>query len=309
MKAAGKEGRDKMRERARAKANARNEVRVGWGKSIKRFDPLPEPKKKDDEEESQEEDEKEQQLQLSKKQAQKAVKKKGAKDDKKDEEGPDPEKERQREQALAAVRLKQEEQQVVALKVDNNKLKSLEGLDKALEQVAGKQPIKLRWVDASHNQLPGIPTSLLRWNCLRGLVVLNLNGNNIATVKQVQSLRVFTRLSSLSLIGNPVEEVPRYRWYTIGAIASLRKLDCICITPHERDYIEQWWNEPTASGKKRRGRMPDLSINTADANSSSGKQNYIRYWDGMGKGTKAGWSPNCTGTMGTAQRSPVKKAW
>ena len=55
----------------------------------------------------------------------------------------------------------------------------------ALEQVAGKQPIRLRWLDASHNVLTRIPASLLRWNSMRGLVVLNLNGNNISSIKQV----------------------------------------------------------------------------------------------------------------------------
>lgn len=231
MKAAGKDGRDRIREKARAKAKARAEVKVGWGKSIKRFDPLPEPKK-EEEEEGKEDEEKQQQLtkhiqKQKQQQKHKAAKKKGgSKDsgDKKDDEGPDPEKERQREEAVAAVRLKQEEQQVVALKIDNNKLDSLTGLDTALEQVAGKQEIKLRWLDASHNRLPGLPSSLLRWNCLRGLVVLNLNGNNIATVKQVQNLHVFTRLSSLSLIGNPGKYIIFLSFLDILRTASVRWL-------------------------------------------------------------------------------------
>ena len=137
---------------------------------------------------------------------------------------------------------------------------------------------------------------------------------SILIVSQVQVLQVFPRLSSLSLIGNPVEEVPRYRWYTIGAISSLRKLDCSCITPHERNYIQQWWNEPTGSGKKRRGRAPPLlSLDMTGPNSPDGRKtqnNYVRYWDGIGKGNKvSAWSPNCTGTMVSAQRREVKKAW
>jgi len=97
--------------------------------------------------------------------------------------------------------------------------------------------VSLQWLDLSFNKLTRVEDALLK---LTSLKLLNLNSNKIpAKRSEIQKLAKLPGLLTLSMIGNPVEEMKQYRWFTIATVRTLRKLDSACISPAERDFSKK----------------------------------------------------------------------
>jgi hypothetical protein len=70
---------------------------------------------------------------------------------------------------------------------------------------------------------------------------LHLHGNYIYELEEVRKLGEIGTLQSLTLNGNPIEEIKGYRLYVLGMMFSkfetLRKLDTLIITKLEFDNV------------------------------------------------------------------------
>jgi Leucine-rich repeat (LRR) protein len=67
------------------------------------------------------------------------------------------------------------------------------------------------------------------------LKVLNLHGNSIAKMSEIDKLASLCNLRSLTIHGNPVEDTKGYRDYIISKIPQLEKLDFSKITKADRE--------------------------------------------------------------------------
>ncbi|GLE01818.1 hypothetical protein PINS_up010656 [Pythium insidiosum] len=126
----------------------------------------------------------------------------------------------------------------VSLRVNNNKISSLDDLDDALAMVF-EDPSKLQWLDLSGNQLSTIPaTAFAKYS---DLLTLHLHGNQLRRYADVDHLAAcLPRLHSLTLHGNPIEEKKQYRSYVIASFPQLKQLNFSSVTKGDRDKAETW---------------------------------------------------------------------
>ena len=115
----------------------------------------------------------------------------------------------------------------VGVRLNNNQLTNLDGLEGFLEAVLD-DPSELRWIDLSHNRLTRIDPVLLRYPKLS---CIYLHGNRVERLSEVDKLGALEGLTKFTLNGNPVEETKDYRMYVSAALKRLRSLDVIAITP------------------------------------------------------------------------------
>ncbi|GAB0181050.1 leucine-rich repeat-containing protein 51 [Grus japonensis] len=104
------------------------------------------------------------------------------------------------------------------------------GLPPALEQLL-VVPAQLRWLDLSFNRLTTIDPVL---TTLRALQSLQLHGNGIGSLAEVDKLGVLLRLRRLTLHGNPMEEQRGYRSYVLSLLPHLTSLDFTGVTRQDR---------------------------------------------------------------------------
>ncbi|KAM6386360.1 leucine-rich repeat-containing protein 51 isoform 2-T2 [Alca torda] len=160
-----------------------------------------------------------------------------------------------------------------ALRLNNNSLEALGGLPPTLEQLL-VTPAQLHWLDLSFNCLTDIdpvcretvpqfpwgagagvsqadgrggPQVLTTFRTLRSL---QLHGNNIGSLAEVDKLGVLPQLRRLTLHGNPMEEQRGYRSYVLSLLPHLTSLDFSGVTKQDRDDAA---NARLQHGKKWRG--------------------------------------------------------
>uniref|UniRef100_A0A7M4FH01 Leucine-rich repeat-containing protein 51 n=1 Tax=Crocodylus porosus TaxID=8502 RepID=A0A7M4FH01_CROPO len=95
-----------------------------------------------------------------------------------------------------------------AVRLNNNTLNELMDLGPTLELLL-ENPEELAWLDLSFNDLPTIDPILTTY---RNLHCLQLHGNSIQGLGEVDKLAVLPHLRSLTLHGNPIEEEKGYRY-------------------------------------------------------------------------------------------------
>jgi hypothetical protein len=120
---------------------------------------------------------------------------------------------------------------VRAIRMANNKLSSLDGLDEAVETL-GLACTDICWLDTSFNQLVDLSNAITKFSALQSLTLTNNRITKVATLNQLVKLK---NLTALHLVGNPVTDVKNYRCKIIGLLPQLIKLDSIIITKKERD--------------------------------------------------------------------------
>ena len=92
-------------------------------------------------------------------------------------------------------------------------------------------------------------TSLSAFKNMKHLKELYLRKNQIADIKEIEGLRLCTNLKILTLIENPITEIPNYRQTIRESLPQLRKLDDITIgDPPPQQQIEK---KPSRDIKKR----------------------------------------------------------
>ncbi|XP_014813218.1 PREDICTED: leucine-rich repeat-containing protein 51, partial [Calidris pugnax] len=136
-----------------------------------------------------------------------------------------------------------------ALRLNNNNLGDLGGLTPTLEKLL-VPPTQLRWLDLSFNCLTTIDPVL---TTLRALRSLQLHGNDIRSLAEVDKLGVLPHLRRLTLHGNPMEEQRGYRSYVLSLLPHLTTLDFSGVTKQELEDVAITTTTRLRHGKKKRG--------------------------------------------------------
>lgn len=123
-----------------------------------------------------------------------------------------------------------------ALRLNNNTLTDLHGFRDITAKLLS-EPDHLRWIDLSFNYLPNIDPVLTTF---RHLSALNLHGNSISDLSEVDKLGALPNLKSLTLHGNPIEAEPGYRSYVLSLLPNLKTLDFSAVTKQDRVTAEVW---------------------------------------------------------------------
>lgn len=123
-----------------------------------------------------------------------------------------------------------------SIRLSNNTLTDLAGFKEMVEAVLA-DPYQLRWIDLSFNDLLSIDSILTHYP---NLYVLNLHGNDITELSEVNKLVGLPNLRSLTLHGNPIESEKCYRNYVIGLLPWLKSFDFSGVTKQDRTNAEVW---------------------------------------------------------------------
>nr|XP_056714626.1 leucine-rich repeat-containing protein 51 [Euleptes europaea] len=123
-----------------------------------------------------------------------------------------------------------------AVRLNNNTLNDLTELTDTLQKLL-EHPEDIYWIDLSFNDLPTIDSVLTTYYNLRNL---NLHGNSIHKLSDVDKLAVLPHLRSLTLHGNPIEEEKGYRSYVISTLPNLKSFDFSTITKLDRSTAAVW---------------------------------------------------------------------
>ncbi|XP_034615123.1 leucine-rich repeat-containing protein 51-like [Trachemys scripta elegans] len=137
-----------------------------------------------------------------------------------------------------------------AVRLNNNTINELTDFASTMEQLL-EYPDELSWVDLSFNDLSTIDPVLTMYPNLRAL---NLHGNSIQSLGEVDKLAVLPRLRTLTLHGNPIEEEKGYRSYVLSVLPQLKSFDFSGVTKQDRSTATFWrrMNVKPKVAKKRR---------------------------------------------------------
>uniref|UniRef100_A0A452GJU9 Leucine-rich repeat-containing protein 51 n=1 Tax=Gopherus agassizii TaxID=38772 RepID=A0A452GJU9_9SAUR len=137
-----------------------------------------------------------------------------------------------------------------AVRLNNNTINELTDFASTMEQLL-EYPDELSWVDLSFNDLPTIDPVLTMYPNLRAL---NLHGNSIQSLSEVDKLAVLPHLRTLTLHGNPIEEEKGYRSYVLSVLPQLKSFDFSGVTKQDRSTATFWrrMNVKPKKVKKRR---------------------------------------------------------
>merc|ERR1719215_1654995 len=139
-------------------------------------------------------------------------------------------------------------QVTTAVKLNNNMLATVSGLQPSLESVMSSVVMNLQCSDLSFNQLVTVEPELLRFLNLKALY---LHGNCIKSLSSVDRLKKLPKLISLTMNGNPVDSTRIYRVYVIGSLPNLRSLDHSTITQDEISSAAAWYAGHQERAKKK----------------------------------------------------------
>lgn len=113
-----------------------------------------------------------------------------------------------------------------SLFLQNNQLRTIDTLYETLKDVMFR-PECLVWLDLSYNYLTHIEDELP--NNFKMIKTLYLHGNYFENMEEVRKLNDFYDLQTLTLFGNPIEQISNYRLWVLGVMyertENLRRLD------------------------------------------------------------------------------------
>ena len=140
-----------------------------------------------------------------------------------------------------AARKKEVQYYVHSLLLNNNNLRDLSGFYTTLNEAVLFEPDRLEWLNLSYNYLVKIDPECLKFPNLKSL---QLHGNYIKELEEVRKLNQIGTLQTLSLNGNPIEEIKGYRLYVLGMMfqnyETLKRLDSVIISKNEFDNVLVW---------------------------------------------------------------------
>lgn len=105
--------------------------------------------------------------------------------------------------------------------LSNNLLTSMENLQRFANRILDN-PAHLSWLDLSFNEIGEIGEDIEQFPNLK---IFYLHGNKISNIADVVRLKKLSNLRSLTLHGNPVEDIPCYRGYVVHLLPQLLVFD------------------------------------------------------------------------------------
>jgi Leucine-rich repeat (LRR) protein len=105
---------------------------------------------------------------------------------------------------------------------------------------------RLQWVDLSHNYLERLDYDFQEIPDLKTLYLHENYLFEISDLEKVESLMkdqlTHLPLRSLSLHGNPLDQIPNFRGYVISKLPHLQRMDSVLISKKERDNANYMLN-------------------------------------------------------------------
>ena len=141
------------------------------------------------------------------------------------------------------------------VKLNNNMLETLNGLEAALESAMFSPLQNLQWLDISFNSLTSVDAELLKFAQLKALY---LHGNCIQKFGSVQRLQKLPKLLSLTMNGNPIQSNRVYRTYVLGVLPQLRSLDHTSVTAEEAGEAMAWYRGHVRRMEVRKEQLREL---------------------------------------------------
>ncbi|PBC26952.1 leucine-rich repeat-containing protein 51-like [Apis cerana] len=117
-----------------------------------------------------------------------------------------------------------------SLWLSNNLLTSMDGFESLAQKVLD-DPEHLSWVDLSFNKIKEIGDDIVKFPNIK---IFYLHGNNISNINDIVKLQKLQTLRSLTLHGNPIENLPYYRGYIVHTLPQLTALDFSAVLSTER---------------------------------------------------------------------------
>ncbi|KAJ8675285.1 hypothetical protein QAD02_011071 [Eretmocerus hayati] len=114
--------------------------------------------------------------------------------------------------------------------LSNNSLENLSHLEELVTELVGGTR-DVRWLDLAYNILSDVDDELLKF---KKLTILYLHGNRISDMNSLVKLRKLTHLRTLTLHGNPLEQMPAYRRYVVAILPQITNLDFSPVLEIER---------------------------------------------------------------------------
>ena len=122
------------------------------------------------------------------------------------------------------------------VRLSNNNLMDVNGLFDVMLEIL-ETPLELTWVDLSFNNIASLSgLSALPEN----LTVLYLHANNITSLNEVAVLLRFTELRTLTLYGNPIEDIKNYRFCILSMFPKLKTFDKVTVTDRDKQTAEAY---------------------------------------------------------------------
>ncbi|KAI8850287.1 hypothetical protein BC829DRAFT_389701 [Chytridium lagenaria] len=117
-----------------------------------------------------------------------------------------------------------------AIRLPNNRIISLDHITSVAVKL-GSSLQNIGWIDLSFNCIKTIDKELLNFP---NLSTLYLHANEISSLTEVDKLSHLQKLRTLTLHGNPMENVPGYRHHIISRVSGIKHLDFCVITKQDR---------------------------------------------------------------------------
>ncbi|CAL1161583.1 unnamed protein product [Cladocopium goreaui] len=155
----------------------------------------------------------------------------------------------------ATGRLPKTEKLLLVVKLNNNMLETLNGLEAALESAMYSPLQNLQWLDVSFNSLSSVDAELLKFVQLKALY---LHGNCIAKFGSIQRLQKLPKLLSLTINGNPIQSNRIYRTYILGVVPQIRALDHTSVTSEEANEAASWYRGHVRRMEVRKEQLREL---------------------------------------------------
>lgn len=130
----------------------------------------------------------------------------------------------------------QQKYKATILRFCYNAISDLQYFSSTLEHLL-ENPSDLSWLDLSFNDISTIDEVLLQYPKLK---ILYLHANSIEKLSEIDKLGALPELFSITLHGNPIENIPGYKQYVISVLPHLKVLDTIPITNQDRSDALTW---------------------------------------------------------------------
>lgn len=122
-----------------------------------------------------------------------------------------------------------------ALRLANNELTKLDMIINPIISLKF-DPLNILWLDLSFNAISGVSETLAEH--FPNLTTLYLHANKISKLSDIRKLSGLTKLRSLTMYGNPVEDNIHYRNMMIYAHPEIIQIDFCTITQRQRDQVQ-----------------------------------------------------------------------